>query len=216
MFYGDTEVTQVQDAQNPTLIERLQTGDELAAAELVSAYRARIYQLALRYVRNHEDAEEVAQDVLVKVWRSVGSFRGDAALTSWIYRITFNASISHLRRMRARRVGRLASLDLASHEGDGRPVYDEIADSGELADERLMRSQVRERLASAVRDLPPLYRAPVVLRDIRGLSTEEASVALKVKSQTLKSRLHRGRIILRVRLSGLMEAPVFEGASQAA
>lgn len=203
--------------RNPleNLVERLQNGDERAAAELASSYRPRIYQLALRHVGSHEDAEEVAQDVLMKVYRSVGSFRGDAALTSWIYRITFNASISHLRRLRARRAGWLLSLDLEPGNGEGYAAHETIADSGELADERLLRSEVRAQLASAVRELPPLYRAPVLLRDIRGLSTEEASAALNVKSQTLKSRLHRGRAILRERL-----AEVFDGrglaASQAA
>ena len=202
------------NAENHLLIEQLQNGDELAAAELAATYRARIHQLALRYVKNHEDAEEVAQDVLMKVCRSVGSFRGDAALTSWIYRITFNASISHVRRMRARRVGRLLSLDLDPRDYDHAP-HEAIADSGEPIDDQLVRSQLRRQLASAVRQLPPLYRAPVVLRDIRGLSTEEASAALNVKSQTLKSRLHRGRMILRERLGELVAGQAFE-ASQAA
>ena len=203
------------NAENHLLIEQLQSGNDLAAAELAATYRARIYQLALRYVKNHEDAEEVAQDVLMKIYRSVGSFRGDAALTSWIYRITFNASISHLRRMRARRVGRLLPLDLDHRESDIHAPHEAIADSGEPIDERLVRSQLRRQLASAVRQLPPLYRAPVVLRDIRGLSTEEASAALNVKSQTLKSRLHRGRMILREQLVGLVAGPAFE-ASRAA
>jgi len=204
----------VPNAENHLLIEQLQNGDELAAAELDATYRARIHQLALRYVKNHEDAEEVAQDVLMKVCRSVGSFRGDAALTSWIYRITFNASISHVRRMRARRVGRLLSLDLDPRDYDD-AHHEAIADSGEPIDDQLVRSQLRRQLASAVRQLPPLYRAPVVLRDIRGLSTEEASAALNVKSQTLKSRLHRGRMILRERLGELVAGQAFE-ASQAA
>jgi RNA polymerase sigma-70 factor, ECF subfamily len=79
----------------------------------------------------------------------------------------------------------------------------------------LLRSELRRQLASAVHGLPPLYRAPVVLRDIRGLSTEQASVALRVKSQTLKSRLHRGRSLLRQRLAGFVSSEVF-AASQAA
>lgn len=183
-----------------TLLERLQAGDPGAVDELVSTYRTRVHQLALRYVKNHEDAEEVAQDVFMKVYQNAGGFRGDAALASWIYRITFNAAISHLRRMRARRVGRLLPLELESRD-EGSVRHDQIADPAEGAEQRLVRSDVRRQLVSAVRDLPPLYRAPVVLRDIRGLSTEEASVALHVKTQTLKSRLHRGRTILRERLA---------------
>ncbi len=76
----------------------------------------------------------------------------------------------------------------------------EPADWSSLGDEHVMRGQLREELADAVRELPPIYRAPVILRDIRGLTTEEASAMLNVKGQTLKSRLHRGRLILRERL----------------
>ena len=189
-------------AESLSLLNRLQSGDPLAVDELVSTYRGRVHQLALRYVKNHEDAEEVAQDVFMKVYRNAAGFRGDSALASWIYRITFNASISHLRRMRARRVGRLLPLELDSRgEFAGAAPHDQLADPGEAADDRLIRSELRRRLTSAVRDLPPLYRSPVVLRDIRGLSTEEASDVLRVKPQTLKSRLHRGRTILRERLA---------------
>src|SRR6516225_4826594 len=79
------------------LLERLKAGDEEAMVELAETYSSKIYQLAFRYLRNKEDAEEVTQDVLFKVYRKVGAFRGDAALSSWIYRITFNAAMSRLR-----------------------------------------------------------------------------------------------------------------------
>ncbi len=87
----------MRDPQNEQLLKRLQEGDERALADLSAQYGAKIYQLAFRYLRNHEDAEEVAQDVLYKVFRKVGEFRGDAQLSSWIYRITFNAAMSRLR-----------------------------------------------------------------------------------------------------------------------
>src|SRR5437868_15221749 len=85
------------------LLVRLQAGDERAVADLVGTYGSRIYQLAFRYLRNKEDAEEVTQDVLYKVVRKIGEFRGDAALSSWIYRITFNAAMSRLRTARYQR-----------------------------------------------------------------------------------------------------------------
>ena len=80
-----------------TLIRRLKEREASAVADLESAYRAKIYQLAFRYMRNHEDAEEVTQDVLLRVHDKIDAFRGDAALSSWIYRITFNAAMSRLR-----------------------------------------------------------------------------------------------------------------------
>src|SRR6185503_15954472 len=85
------------------LLSRLQRGDERALGDLADAFGTKIYQLAFRYLRNKEDAEEVTQDVLFKVHRKVGSFRGDAALSSWIYRITFNQAMSRLRTARYQR-----------------------------------------------------------------------------------------------------------------
>src|ERR1700704_886041 len=87
----------MRDPQNDELLSRLQSGDERALSDLADTYAGKIYQLAFRYLRNKEDAEEVTQDVLFKVYRKVGAFRGDAALSSWIYRITFNTAMSRLR-----------------------------------------------------------------------------------------------------------------------
>src|SRR4051812_13507006 len=85
------------------LIGRMQAGDGTAVTDLASTYGPRIHQLALRYVKNWEDAEEVTQDVLMKVFRKIDAFRGDAALSSWIYRITFNTAMSKLRTGRTSR-----------------------------------------------------------------------------------------------------------------
>ena len=180
------------------LIGRMQAGDSTAVNELSSTYGPRIHQLAFRYLKNWEDAEEVAQDVLMKVHRKIGGFRGDAALSSWIYRITFNTAMSRLRTNRYSRPNEVQAVDVTTENGDiARP---EPQDWSSLADDRVLRAQMRERLIGALQHLPEVYRTPVILRDIQGLSTEEASAVLKVKPQTLKSRLHRGRLILRQHL----------------
>jgi RNA polymerase sigma-70 factor (ECF subfamily) len=190
----------MRDHTESQLVERLRRQDEAALAELSSLYGARIFQLAFRYVKNREDAEEVVQDVLLKVFRKIDAFRGDSALSSWIYRITFNTAMSRLRHTRAARMAEVAELP-ATASGDGAPRAYEPADWSNLADEGMLRRQMRERLFEAVEDLPPIYREPVILRDFKGLSTEEASSRLRVKDQTLKSRLHRGRLLLRESLS---------------
>jgi RNA polymerase sigma-70 factor (ECF subfamily) len=191
----------MRDPREHRLIEQLRTGDQLAVAELASTYGTKIYQLALRYMKNREDAEEVAQDVLLKAVRKIDAFRGDAALSSWLYRITFNTAMSRLRNAKAARASEAYddSLDAGLNGEPATPR--EVADWSSLADEQVMRSQMRRRLMKAVLELPPIYRVPVVLRDIQGLTTEEASAVLNVKDQTLKSRLHRGRLILRQRLA---------------
>lgn len=193
----------MRDPRQEDLLERLKRGDEQAMAELAEAYSSKIYQLAFRYLRNKEDAEEVTQDVLFKVYRKVGAFRGDAALSSWIYRITFNAAMSRLRTARYQRSQeeeRRSAMD-ADGEMVTTPAQADVADWSDLADERVLRSQLRRRVFRAILALPAIYRAPVMLRDIQGMSTEEASAMLRVKDQTLKSRLHRGRLILRKQLA---------------
>jgi RNA polymerase sigma-70 factor (ECF subfamily) len=179
------------------LIDRMQAGDATAVADLSTVYGARIHQLAFRYMKNWEDAEEVTQDVLMKVFRKIDAFRGDAALSSWIYRITFNTAMSRLRTGRA---GRAAEQQRPEPADTGN-LSSEPADWSTLADDYVLRREMREQLISALTTLPEVYRTPVVLRDIQGLSTEEASEILHVKPQTLKSRLHRGRLILREALS---------------
>ncbi len=195
-----------RDMRDPTekeLVERIRAGDQVAIAELSAGYRSRIHQLALRYTRNHEDAEEVTQDVLLKVCRNIDAFRGESALSSWIYRIAFNTAMSRLRSARGR-LAELSSERTGPHdpdEVDTSRAPREAADWSSLADDEIMRAQLRQRLIKALRELPSIYRLPVLLRDVHGLSTEEASAVLRVKDQTLKSRLHRGRLILRDQLS---------------
>ena len=177
------------------LIGRMRARDGSAVDDLASLYGPRIQQLAFRYLKNWEDAEEVAQDVLLKVYRKIEAFRGDAALSSWIYRITFNTAMSRLRTGRFNKNAEVQAGDL--HVDGMEHVAAEPADWTSLADDQVMRGEMRQSLIEALTHLPPVYRVPVLLRDIHGLSTEEASVILKVKPQTLKSRLHRGRLILR-------------------
>jgi RNA polymerase sigma-70 factor (ECF subfamily) len=190
-------VTAPQDTQ---LVERLQARDDSAVAELAAAYGARMHQLALRYTRNREDAEEVVQDVLMKVGDKIDAFRGDAALSSWIYRITFNTAMSRLRSTRATRFHEVSDEPVAISDDLVSRAIDP-ADWSNLGDDLVLRGELRDALQAAVAELPAIYRAPVILRDLEGMSTEEASRRLNVKDQTLKSRLHRGRLILRERLA---------------
>jgi RNA polymerase sigma-70 factor, ECF subfamily len=177
------------------LIGRMRARDGSAVTDLASLYGPRIQQLAFRYLKNWEDAEEVAQDVLLKVYRKIEAFRGDAALSSWIYRITFNTAMSRLRSARFNHSAEVQTPE--SHVEGMEHVKSEPADWTSLADDQVMRAEMRKKLIDALTHLPDVYRVPVLLRDIHGLSTEEASAILKVKPQTLKSRLHRGRLILR-------------------
>ena len=187
-----------QQSSELDLVGRMRARDGSAVADLASLYGPRIEQLAFRYLKNREDAEEVTQDVLLKVYRKIEAFRGDAALSSWIYRITFNTAMSRLRTARFSRTVEVPQPDQQSEGPERAPA--EPADWSALADDQVMRAQMRKKLIEALTHLPEVYRVPVLLRDINGLSTEEASAILRVKPQTLKSRLHRGRLILRKHL----------------
>jgi RNA polymerase sigma factor (sigma-70 family) len=134
------------------LVERLRQGDDSALGELSAAYGSKIFQLAFRYVKNREDAEEVTQDVLMKVYRKIDAFRGDAALSSWIYRITFNTAMSRLRHTRSARMAALTTkrsgVDDDGRAATTRPTYRPLPT-------RMLGQQTRERcqLDAAV-DLP--------------------------------------------------------------
>src|ERR671912_343639 len=160
-----------QQGSERELIGRMQAGDSTAVADLSATYGPRIHQLAFRYLKNWEDAEEVTQDVLMKVHRKIGAFRGDAALSSWIYRITFNTAMS---RLRTTRFSRPLEIQAPEQSGDVERPAAEPADWSQLADDRILRGEMRDRLIAGLQQLPEVYRTPVILRDIQGLSTEEA------------------------------------------
>lgn len=190
--------TDLERERERSLVERLRRGEAAAVDELAATHGPRVYQLAMRYVKNPEDAEEIVQDVLMKVFRRIDDFRGDAALSSWVHRITFNTAMSKLRT--SQMVRHTVSGEAEEEPPESRLRRPEPVDTGLLADDEVLRAELRSAIARALRGLPQLYRLPVILRDIRGLSTEQASAELQIKHQTLKSRLHRGRVMLRERL----------------
>src|SRR3954468_3653496 len=128
------------------LIGRMQAGATAAVGELASMYGPRIQQLAFRYVKNWEDAEEVTQDVLMKVYRKIDAFRGDAALSSWIYRITFNTAMSRLRTARAARAADRQKGDVNGDNEETSRLPQEPPDWSSLADDHVLRGEMRQRL----------------------------------------------------------------------
>src|SRR5438874_1321739 len=135
-------------SKDDALLARLKAGDESALTDLIDAYGSKVYQLAFRYMRNREDAEEITQDVLFKVYRKIGAFRGDSALSSWIYRITFNAAMSRLRTAKYQRAqGDDAATAAMTSDGDQMaPAKADVADWSDMADERVLRAQLRRRV----------------------------------------------------------------------
>src|SRR4030081_2654159 len=120
------------------LVARLKAHDSAAVEDLSDSYGSKIYQLSVRYLKNREDAEEVAQDVLLKVYQKIEAFRGDAALSSWIYRITFNAAMSRLREFKQN----LPEVPDRKRDADAiQPAKREVVDWSPLADEEVFRTE---------------------------------------------------------------------------
>jgi RNA polymerase sigma-70 factor, ECF subfamily len=186
------------------LLDGLRRGEPAAENELVERYAARAYRLAIAITRHAADAEEVVQDALWSAIRKIDTFRGDAALGSWLYRIVTNAACQKVRRTAHQRAE--ISLDdvLPCFHEDGAPAA--IVDdwSGRL-DDPAIRSQVRATLSAAIDDLSPEYRALVILRDVDGLTIAEAATSMGISLANAKTRLHRARLFLRKRLAVVME-----------
>ena len=185
------------------LLEALRRRDATAAERLVATFGDRAYRLAIRITRSEQDAEEAVQDAFWSVIRKIDSFRGDAALGSWIYRITANAAY-HRRRTRARRRDEISLDDVLPvfHE-DGRHA-EPIADWSAELDDPAVQTELRSVLTSALDELPDHYRAVTILHDVEGLSMAEVAECLNITVATAKTRAHRARLLLRQRLGGIV------------
>jgi RNA polymerase sigma-70 factor (ECF subfamily) len=174
-----------------------------AAEALITTYGDRAYRLAVRITGNEQDAEEVVQDALWSVVQKIDTFRGESRLGSWVYRIVSNAAFLSLRRRRGALVD--ISLDevLPAFDGDGRHAG-AVTDWSSGLDDPAVQAELRAVLSSAVSELPPHYRAVIVLHDVEGLSMAEVADALGMTVPTAKTRAHRARLFLRQRLSMFM------------
>jgi RNA polymerase sigma-70 factor, ECF subfamily len=191
------------------LVERLRSGDAGALEALMQQYSARVYRLAFGITRNQADAEEVVQDVFLSLFRKGATFEGRSALGSWVYRITTNAALN---KRRGKRSEVEVSLDehLPAFRADGHRDGSRaflLADWSRMPDEELLTQEGRATLTKAIDGLPDRYRAVLILRDVEGLSNEEAAEALGESVGSVKSRLHRARMALREQLTRVL-API--------
>jgi RNA polymerase sigma-70 factor (ECF subfamily) len=183
------------------LLEGLQAGEESAYETLVERYQQPVYNLVYRLLRDSEDASDVVQDVFLKVFRKVGSFRGESSLRTWVYRIAVNEVHNHSRwngRHRRQEVG-LEGDDESRGYCDILPAASESPFAYALDRER------HNLIEAALAGLNPTYRSVIVLRDIEDLSYEEIAEILLVPIGTIKSRILRGREALRRELEKRLE-----------
>ena len=174
----------------PELIKRAQQGDSDAFATLFHSHKMRVYSLCLRMTNNAAEAEDLAQDAFLQVFRKLSTFRGDSALSTWLYRIAVNTVLMHFRRKSPCRV----SLD-EQYEGQdgGKPVRREYG----TRDGRLETSVSRVALTRAISELPEGYRAIFLLHEVEGYQHREIAQLLGCSVGTSKSQLHKAKLRIR-------------------
>ncbi len=185
------------------LLDAAKAGDPRATRRLLDGVSGTVYRFGVSFCRDPHDAEDVMQDVFAALASSLGSFRGDASLSSWAY-VVARRACARRRRHRAAERDRVASLDSPREGGGAREVADERGDPARLTEAR----ELREVLERAIRDLPGAQRDVLMLRDVEGLPTREVARMLGMNQRAVKSRLHRARLAVRARVAAYRRGSV--------
>ena len=178
------------------VMERCAMGSEAAFRALVQRYRTRIMNLVCRFINDRDRAEEISQEVFLRVFRNRERYRKSGKFSTWIFTIAVNLTKNEIR-SRVRHRGTF-SLDAMDEESGGQGVS--FPDSKPLPDEDLNANEIGRKVAEALHRIPARYREAVVLRDVEGLSYEEVGQILRIPGGTVRSRINRARLMLKERL----------------
>lgn len=166
------------------IVKRAQQGDSRALEELILAYEKRVYNIAYRFMGNEADAYDMAQEALIKLYRSIVSFKHKSSFSSWVYRLTVNTCMDGLRKRKHAPVSLEYSIEI------GATSEDTGTDSPE---EKILSIEKSEDIQKAINGLNDSYKSVVIMRDIDGFSYEEIAELLEISIGTVKSRINRGR-----------------------
>lgn len=178
-------------ANEQQLILRVREGDHEAFRLLVERYMKYAYNIAYRFVGDHDDAEDVAQESFVKVYEAIKSFRGEASFNTWLYRIVTNLSLNRVRQKKISITNMSIIENSVTHTGDFFKVQ--------------QAEETKAIIEKALHELPTLQRAVVILRHINGLSTKQVGEILRCSEGTVKTHLHRGILKMRTKLDFLKD-----------
>ena len=192
--------------EDASLVDRVKKGDMEAFADLVAKYQDRVYNLMLRMSGQTADAEELTQDAFLRALERIGQYHGRSGFYTWLFRVAANLALS--RRRRAARV-QFHSLDATDDDGNGRTQADNLTAAmarrrDPSPEDAAMKSESRQRVLAALGELDDEFRLAVVLCDIEQMDYATAAEVAGVPLGTIKSRLHRGRCLLRTRLASLV------------
>jgi len=186
-----------RDGDDAKLVERLIARDERAFNALVKSYERRVFALVLRMIGNRAEAEDLAQEVFVQVFKAIGSFRGESKLSTWIYRIAINLCKNRPKYLRVRHAGEQDELEAVAERAPiGESRHANVAQIAR-PDEMMSGKQVERIVQQAILALEPSFRECLVLRDVEDLSYEEIGAITGLPEGTVKSRIHRARAQLK-------------------
>ena len=186
-----------------TLVARFKRGDESAFVEIAERYRPKLFLAAFELLRNRSDAEEIAQDALVRAHRALAEFRGESSLATWFHRIVRNLSRNHYWHMKRRGAGRMLSLDSEIAPGAGLTFAAFFPDRSASASQKISLREFSALIDASMERLEPTLREILTLRNVQRLSYQEIGNRLQVPSGTVKTRIARARRSLARGLSEL-------------
>jgi RNA polymerase sigma-70 factor (ECF subfamily) len=198
--------TRLSHDEEVVLVQRIQGGDAEAFAVLFRQYGVRISRQALHLLGSEAEAEEVVQEVFLTLFEKANTFRGDAALSTWLYRLTANAALSRLRR-RQRRPEVAMDDYMPRFQEDGHHLVRPVVDWSQDLEREMATAEMRQLLWQAIEALPALDKAVVILSDVEELSNQEIGEALGLSVPAVKARLHRARLCLRGQLAAVLGHP---------
>lgn len=193
-------------ADEAELLRGLRAGKPEAYRQLLELHSANVYNVAYKLLGDEQEAEDVLQETFLSAFEAIDGFEGRSKLSTWLYRIAYNASL-----MRLRKRSQMTSFSLdvpvpgTDPEGDGSHVSRHLVDWSSVPDDQLLNAEAREVMDRAIAELPETLRSTFILRDIQGLSGSETAEILGISVATVKTRLHRARLWLRDRLSDYFE-----------
>lgn len=192
------------------LVTGLQAGSESAFDYLVTYYHASVYNLVYGILSDSSDAADVTQEIFLRVFRGIRGFRRGSSLKTWLYRVSVRQALNH-RRWCWRHHRNQISIDVESEEGRSPAL--ELHDAEATPFEQLAAQEVQATVRRALSQVPALFRSAIILRDLEGLSYDEVAEVLEVSTGTVKSRILRGRRLLKEILDPLLSAPLQQSAA---
>ncbi len=187
------------------LVKAAKRGNQDAFAELVEKYSHQVFALCIRILNDYGEAEDLTQEVFLKVYKNIKRFKGKSKFSTWLYQITLNAAINRVNYLKKRHHYDSSSINVTSVRGEDEDYGIDLPDPSRTSEEDVIGRETYETILSAINELPEEFRIVILLRDVEEKSYQEIAEILNVPEGTVKSRIHRAREILKKKLEPYLE-----------